>query len=109
MYHAPLKDMRFVLGELLHVEQLAALPRYTEFSSELGFSILEEAARFGEEVLAPINVLGDTRGAQYRDGHVQMPEEFRSAYRQFVAAGWPQLSAPVERGGQGAPLVLAVA
>jgi 3-(methylsulfanyl)propanoyl-CoA dehydrogenase len=109
MYHAPLKDLRFVLHELLRVEQLAALPRYAEFSAELADSILEEAARFGEQVLAPINALGDTQGAQYRDGHVEMPAEFRQAYAAFVAAGWPQLSAPTARGGQGAPLTLAVA
>jgi alkylation response protein AidB-like acyl-CoA dehydrogenase len=109
MYHAPLKDLRFVLGELLRVQELAALPRYAEFSTELADSILEEAARFGEQVLAPINVLGDTRGALYRDGAVQMPAEFRSAYAQFVAAGWPQLSAAPAQGGQGAPLALAVA
>jgi 3-(methylthio)propanoyl-CoA dehydrogenase len=109
MYHAPLKDLRFVLVELLRVQQLATLPLYAEFSAELADSILEEAGRFGEQVLAPINVLGDTRGAQYRDGTVQMPAEFRDAYAQFVAAGWPQLSAPPAQGGQGAPLVLAVA
>ncbi|MGA8706274.1 MAG: acyl-CoA dehydrogenase, partial [Steroidobacteraceae bacterium] len=56
-----------------------------------------------------INVLGDTRGGQHCDGRVQMPEEFRQAYAKFVAAGWPQLSARSDRGGQGAPLVLAVA
>jgi alkylation response protein AidB-like acyl-CoA dehydrogenase len=109
MYQAPLRDLRFVLHELLQAQQLAQLPRYAEFTTELADSILEEAARFGEQVLAPINVLGDTRGAQYRDGGVQMPEEFRAAYAQFIAAGWPQLSADPERGGQGAPLVLAVA
>jgi alkylation response protein AidB-like acyl-CoA dehydrogenase len=109
MYQAPLKDLRFVLNELLRAPQLAELPRYAEYSAELSDSILEEAARFGQEVLAPINVLGDTRGAQYRDGTVHMPEEFREAYAKFVAAGWPQLSASTERGGQGAPLVLAVA
>jgi len=109
MYHAPLKDLRFVLGELLRVQQLATLPLYAEFTTELADSILEEAARFGEQVLAPINVLGDTRGAQYRDGGVHMPAEFISAYAQFVAAGWPQLSASTAQGGQGAPLVLAVA
>ncbi len=109
MYQAPLKDLRFVLNELLQAQQLSQLPRYAEFSRELSDSILEEAARFGEEVLAPINVLGDTRGAQHCDGRVQMPEEFRQAYAKFVAAGWPQLSARSDRGGQGAPLVLAVA
>jgi len=109
MYHAPLKDQRFVLGELLRVQQLAAFPRYAEFSSELADSILEQAARFGEEVLAPINVLGDTRGALFEDGVVRMPAEFRAAYAKFVAAGWPQLSAPTALGGQGAPLAVAVA
>jgi len=109
MYHAPLRDLRFVLHELLKLQQLSQLPRYAEFTTELADSILEEAARFGEQVLAPINVLGDTRGAQYHDGQVQMPPEFRAAYAQFIAAGWPQLSAAVELGGQGAPLALAVA
>jgi alkylation response protein AidB-like acyl-CoA dehydrogenase len=109
MYQAPLTDLRFVLNELLHAPQLAELPRYAEFSAELSDSVLDEAARFGEQVLAPINVLGDTRGAEYRDDGVHMPEEFRDAYAKFIAAGWPQLSAPADRGGQGAPLVLAVA
>src|SRR6202050_4168951 len=109
MYHAPLRDMRFVLSELLGAQELASLPRYAEFSMELADSILEEAGRFAEEVLAPINRLGDTGGAQYRDGAVRMPAEFRAAYAQFVAAGWPELSIPPARGGQGAPLVLAVA
>jgi len=109
MYQAPLTDLRFVLNELLRAPQLGELPRYAEFSAELTDSVLDEAARFGEQVLAPINVLGDTRGAQYRDGGVRMPEEFRDAYAKFIAAGWPQLSAPIDRGGQGAPLVLAVA
>ncbi len=109
MYQAPLNDLRFVLNELLRAPQLAELPRYAEFSAELSDSVLDEAARFGEQVLAPINALGDTRGAQYRDGGVHMPEEFRDAYAKFIAAGWPQLSAPADRGGQGAPLVLAVA
>jgi len=109
MYQAPLNDLRFVLNELLRAPQLAELPRYAEFSAELADSVLDEAARFGEQVLAPINALGDQRGAQYRDGGVHMPEEFRDAYAKFIAAGWPQLSAPADRGGQGAPLVLAVA
>ncbi|HEY5019714.1 MAG TPA: acyl-CoA dehydrogenase N-terminal domain-containing protein, partial [Steroidobacteraceae bacterium] len=77
MYQAPLKDLRFVLGDLLRVQDLAALPRYAEFSSEIADSILEQAARFAEQVLAPINILGDTQGARFSDGSVQMPAEFR--------------------------------
>ena len=109
MYQAPLKDLQFVLHELLRVQELSGLPRYAEFSGELADSILEQAARFAEQVLAPINVLGDTQGARYLGGSVQMPAEFRSAYKQYVADGWPLLSTPPAHGGQGAPLVLAVA
>jgi 3-(methylthio)propanoyl-CoA dehydrogenase len=109
MYRAPLKDLRFVLEELLEAQSLAQLPRYGEYSTELGGSILDQAARFAEQVLAPINSLGDRVGAQFSDGAVRMPPEFRSAYLQFVADGWPQLSAASEEGGQGAPLALTAA
>ncbi len=109
MYQAPLKDLYFVLEELLGVSSLAALPRYREFSGELAHSVLEEAARFAQQVLAPINRAGDRNGATFRDGVVQMPPEFRAAYQSFIDAGWTQLNASAEYGGQGAPLVLAVA
>jgi 3-(methylsulfanyl)propanoyl-CoA dehydrogenase len=109
MYRAPLSDLRFVLEELLDAGALAALPRYREFSIELACAVLEEAARFAEQVLAPINRLGDRAGARFEDGHVHMPPEFRTAYRQFIEAGWPQMTAAVEHGGQGQPFVLALA
>ena len=109
MYRAPVRDLRFVLDELLGVGSLAALPRYREFSSDLAASVIEEAARFAQDVLAPINRLGDSVGASYRDGVVQMPQPFRDAYRQYVDGGWTQLSAAAEFGGQGAPQVLAAA
>jgi alkylation response protein AidB-like acyl-CoA dehydrogenase len=109
MYHTPLKELRFVLEQLLDTQQLAQLKRYSEYSNDLASSILEQAGRFAEEVLAPINALGDRIGALYSDGVVRMPAEFRVAYEQFVAGGWPQLGASVEEGGQGAPLVLSAA
>ncbi|MGH2842738.1 MAG: acyl-CoA dehydrogenase N-terminal domain-containing protein, partial [Solirubrobacteraceae bacterium] len=109
MYCAPLSDLRFVLEELLDAGALAALPRYREFSTELASAVLEEAARFAEQVLAPINQLGDRAGARFEDGRVYMPPEFRTAYQQFVEAGWPQMTAGVEHGGQGQPFVLALA
>jgi alkylation response protein AidB-like acyl-CoA dehydrogenase len=109
MYRAPVRDLRFVLDELLGVASLAALPRYREFSSELAASVIDEAARFAQDVLAPINRLGDEVGASYHDGAVQMPQPFRDAYRQYVDGGWTQLSAAPEFGGQGAPQVLAAA
>jgi len=109
MYQAPVRDLRFVLDELLGVASLATLPRYHEFSSELAASVIDEAARFAQDVLAPINRVGDSVGASFRDGAVQMPAQFVSAYKQFVEGGWTQLTAAPEFGGQGAPLVLAVA
>jgi alkylation response protein AidB-like acyl-CoA dehydrogenase len=109
MYQAPLRDLRFVLDELLGVARLAELPRYRDFSSELAGAVLEQAAHFAQDVLAPINRTGDRVGATWRAGAVQMPAEFRDAYRRFVEGGWTQLSAPTEYGGQGAPLVLSAA
>jgi 3-(methylthio)propanoyl-CoA dehydrogenase len=109
MYHAPLQDLRFVLDELLDLQRLAALPRYAEFSPELTASVLEQAARFAEGVLAPLNAAGDRSGAVFRDGAVLMPEGFRSAYQRFVADGWPLLTADAQHGGQGAPLALTAA
>ncbi len=109
MYHAPLQDLRFVLDELLDVQQLAALPRYADFSAELVASVLEQAARFAEGVLAPLNAPGDRQGAVWRDGAVRMPEGFRDAYQRYVADGWPLLAVDAQHGGQGAPLMLATA
>src|SRR6202167_1847445 len=109
MYRAPIKDLHFVLDELLGVASLATLPRYQEFSAELATSVIDEAARFGEDVLAPINRSGDSIGASFHDGAVQMPPHFREAYRQFIDGGWTQLTAPPQFGGQGLPLTLAMA
>jgi 3-(methylthio)propanoyl-CoA dehydrogenase len=109
VYQAPVRDLRFVLDELLGVATLTALPRYQEFSSDLAASVIDEAARFAQDVLAPINRIGDSSGAGFHDGAVQMPAGFRRAYQQYIEGGWTQLAAPVEFGGQGAPLVLAVA
>lgn len=109
MYQAPLKDLRFVLEELLGAASLAQFARYQEFSSELAAAVLEEAARFAQQVLAPINRLGDRVGARFEQSAVHLPPEFRNAYQRFVEGGWPQLSADAAQGGQGVPLVLAVA
>ena len=109
MYQAPIRDLRFVLEQLLGIASLATWPRYREFSAELAASVLDEAARFAQDVLAPINRIGDSVGARFSDGAVHMPPQFVSAYQQYTGGGWTQLAAPPEFGGQGAPLVLAVA
>jgi len=109
MYRAPLRELRFVMEELLGAAQLAACPDLAEYSNELATSVLEEAARFAQDVLDPLNQPGDREGARWTaDGVVTAPG-FREAYQQFVAGGWPQLGASPEFGGQRVPQVLVTA
>jgi acyl-CoA dehydrogenase len=109
MYRAPLKDLSFVLNELLGAQPLAGCPPHADYSADLVESVLSESARFAEEVLDPINRSGDQEGAHWSEAGVRTAKGFREAYRQFVDGGWPQLRAPAHIGGQGAPLMLATA
>jgi 3-(methylthio)propanoyl-CoA dehydrogenase len=109
MYTAPLKDLHFVLQQLLDVASLTRLPRYRDYSIEVGDEILGAAARFATEVLDPINTAGDREGARIGPNGVTLPPAFRAAYQQFIGGGWSQLVADPSVGGQGAPLVLATA
>jgi alkylation response protein AidB-like acyl-CoA dehydrogenase len=105
VYRAPQRDMRFVLHELLGVEQLAQLPEYEEVSGELIDQVIEEGAKLCEGVLFPINRAGD-RGCVYENGVVRTPDGFKDAYDAFVAGGWTGLAADPEYGGQGLPKTL---
>ena len=93
MYRAPVKDIRFVLDELLGTEQLRACPEFAEYSSETSDAVLGEAARFAETVLEPLCKSGDRQGAQWSPNGVTMPEGFREAYQSFCESGWPSLRA----------------
>jgi acyl-CoA dehydrogenase len=106
MYHAPLRELRFVLEELLGSNRLTAFPALADYSTETGASVLEEAARFAQSVLDPLNSQGDQKAAQWTAEGVVSPPGFKQAYEQFVAGGWPQLAAPPEYGGQRVPHVL---
>src|SRR5215469_217399 len=109
MYRAPLREMRFVIEELLPTEQLRSAPQLADYSPELAQSVLEEAARFAENVLDPLNQPGDVAGARWTPEGVLTAPGFREAYAQFVAGGWPALGAPEEVGGQPLPRVLVTA
>jgi alkylation response protein AidB-like acyl-CoA dehydrogenase len=109
MYRAPLKEIRFVLHELLDDSQLSQLPGLSEYSPELADSVLAGAATFAEEILEPINRIGDRQGARWTSGGVIMPTEFKTAYAKFVEAGWSQLRASADHGGHSAPAVLGTA
>ena len=106
MYRAPLRELRFVLEELLGSTALSDCPQYAEYSDELGRTVLEEAGRFAESVLEPLNRPGDHEGAHWSPEGVRTPEGFKDAYRQFAEGGWPQLGADPRFGGQPVPQAL---
>src|SRR5579862_7140329 len=109
MYRAPLRDLRFVMDELLQVQSLSAYAGLSDYSAEVAEAILSEAARFGESVLDPLNRPGDRHGARWTaDGVVTAPG-FREAYKQFAAGGWPQLGTDPAYGGQAVPQILVTA
>src|SRR5215471_2068782 len=109
-YHAPLKEMRFVLTEVAGLEQVAKLPGFEEASPDLVMAILDEAAKFATEVLDPLNVVGDREGARrLDDGSVRTPSGFKEAYKQYCANGWNGLTKNPDFGGQGLPQLVSTA
>ncbi len=102
-YKAPLRDMKFVMQELLDCESHYQTLGYEEATPDMVDAIMGEAAKFTEEVIAPINQIGDEQGCTWNDGVVTTPDGFKEAYQQYVEGGWPTLSQPVEHGGQGLP------
>jgi 3-(methylsulfanyl)propanoyl-CoA dehydrogenase len=106
-YSPPLRDMEFCLRELAQLDEIAKLPGYEDSTPDTALAILEEAGRFGSEVLEPLNRIGDTQGAQWQEGFkVKMPDGFKEAYRQFREAGWTGMSIDAEHGGQGIPVAV---
>ena len=109
MYKAPLKELRFAIHRLIGDQRLVGLSGLPDYSTEFADAVLEEAARFAEGVLDPINRIGDRTGAKWTAEGVRMPAEFKAAYARFVEGGWTQLRAEPEFGGQGAPIMLGTA
>ena len=105
-YKAPVRDMKFVMQELLNCEDHYQELGYEDASLDMVDAIMTEAAKFNEQVLAPINQIGDEQGCTWNDGVVTTPDGFKEAYQQYVEGGWPTLSQPVEFGGQGLPYSL---
>ena len=108
-YRAPLKDMRFVMDELAGYKELSQYPAYAEATPDMADAILEEAAKFTGEVLAPLNRVGDQSGCQLTPNGVVTPEGWKDAYKAFCDAGWNGIASPTEFGGHGQPDTLAVA
>ncbi|NVJ71536.1 MAG: acyl-CoA dehydrogenase C-terminal domain-containing protein [Alphaproteobacteria bacterium] len=107
IYRAPVKDMLFVLNEVLNIEKYSNLPGYADASPDLVSAILEEGAKFCENELQPLNYSGDREGCtRHEDGSVTTPKGFKEAYQKFIEGGWAGLTADPEYGGQGLPHVL---
>jgi alkylation response protein AidB-like acyl-CoA dehydrogenase len=105
-YTPPLRDMRFVMHELLNAtDDLRLLPAYADIDAATIDAVLEEAGKFAAGVVAPLNQMGDDQGCTLDAAthDVRAPDGFRAAYAKFVEGGWPALSADPAFGGQGLP------
>lgn len=108
-YHAPVKEMLFVLRHLADMEAIGSLPGHEDASMDLVEAVLTEAAQLAGNVIAPTNRVGDLEGTRVEEGRVVVPAEFTAAYKAFIEGGWSGLALNPEYGGQGLPYVLGIA
>ncbi len=108
-YKAPVRDIRFALEHLADLEGVSALPGYQDATPETVHAILAEAGKLAEEVLDPLNRVGDRQGARLENGKVHTPDGWVDAWRQFTEGGWNGLAFDPERGGMGLPWLVATA
>jgi acyl-CoA dehydrogenase len=107
IYKAPVDDALFLLNDVFHLDHYGNLPGFSDASPDVVEAVLREAAKFSEEVLTPLNRVGDKEGCKRAgDGSVSTPTGFKDAYKQIVEGGWIGISVPPEFGGQGLPATL---
>ena len=107
-YTAPVKDLQFVLHDLLKVSA-SDIPGYSDLEASFTAAVLEEAGKLTSEVLAPLNAVGDVEGCKLENGVVRTPTGFKAAFDQVREGGWTGLDMPEEYGGQGMPYVMGTA
>ncbi len=108
-YRAPVTDMLFVMKELAGLEAVSKLPGFEEAGLDTAQAVLEECARFNEQVVAPLDRAGDTDPSSWKDGAVRTTPGFKAAFRQFGEGGWQGLQHPPQFGGQGLPKTIGAA
>ncbi|ATX66897.1 acyl-CoA dehydrogenase C-terminal domain-containing protein [Roseinatronobacter bogoriensis] len=104
-YTAPTKDLQFVLHDLLQISR-SDIPGYADLEADFTAAILDEAAKLGQDVLAPLNASGDSEGCRLENGVVYTPKGFKQAFDQIKAGGWNGLDLPEEFGGQNLPYLM---
>ena len=108
-YQAPLRDMKFLLNEVLEIGSYANLPRFADAPADVVEAVLDGGAKFASEILQPLNAVGDRQGCKRNpDGSVTTPKGFPAAYQQMSDDGWMAISADPEWGGQGLPRVVSM-
>src|SRR5262244_1829926 len=110
IYKAPVEDVTFLFNDVFQIDRYDNLAGFSDASSDVREAILGEAAKLAEEVLQPLNRVGDLEGCKHNgDGSVTTPKGFKDAFKQVAEGGWLGLSAPTEYGGQGLPVTLSQA
>lgn len=107
-YRAPVSDIMFAMKTAADLPGLLQRGLYDGLDEETIRAVIEEAGKFGAEVLEPLNRVGDVQGSEVADGVVSTPEGWREAYQRFVEAGWASLPAPEEFGGQNLPQIVSM-
>jgi alkylation response protein AidB-like acyl-CoA dehydrogenase len=107
-YHAPIKDIKFILQNVLEIND-SEIPGYSELDNEYLNAILEEASKISTEVLAPLNPIGDEHGCSFENGLVYTPPGFKEAFNQLKDGGWTGIDCDTKFGGQGLPYLISIA
>ena len=108
-YTAPIKDMLFNMQHLAALDEIAKIPSFEDAGMETAQAVLEECARFNQDVLAPLNWEGDKHPSFWKDGVVTTTTGFKQAYQQYAEGGWQGLQHPTDMGGQGLPKTIGAA
>jgi alkylation response protein AidB-like acyl-CoA dehydrogenase len=108
-YTAPLKDMLFDIEHLANIGEIAKLPGFEDAGLETAQAVLEECARFNQDVVAPLNIEGDRNPSSFKGGEVTTTPGFKDAFAQYVSGGWQGLQHPSDFGGQGLPKTIGAA